>query len=220
MNKNQKTTIEKILNGKEKEILAEFLNHFLDRGFGSVSKSETDIYLFHLLQKYERENSLNLTNFEWSTFLKISERKIKNLRLEVGIRYDSDDDRDELNSWIKLLRLITEGYLEFKGKTEVILIIENPYLLRFLESKTKEMRLATGDYSFNPEKVTFKIKSIEKLLEKAAKEISIGKGETIAEDIFKLAKWKNYSKETFKDLKSLLSKAFPHFIKYLIFPTS
>lgn len=219
MNKYQETTIEKILKGKEKEILMVILNHFLDRGLGSVSKSETDIYLFYILQKYERENELSLSNFEWSTLLKISERKIKNLRLEVGIRYDSDDDQDEWKSWVSLLNLITDGYLEFSGTSKVILTIENPYLLRFLEGNLKKMRLASTDYSFNTERVTFSISSLEKLLQKAADEISIGKGSTKAEDIFKKAKWTNYRKEAQSQLFDIIKRAIPTVVKGIVFPT-
>lgn len=219
MNKKQRENIAKIIKGKEKEILDEFLDHFLDRGLGSVTKSETDIYLFHILQKYERKKGLVLSNFEWSTLLKISERKIKNLRLEVGIRYDSDDDQDDWKSWVSFLNLITDGYLEFSGTSKVILTIENPYLLRFLEGNLKKMRLASTDYSFNSERVTFSISSLEKLLQKAANEISIGKGSTKAEDIFKKAKWTNYGKDAKKQLFDIIKRSIPLVVKTVVFPT-
>ncbi len=219
MNKKQKETIEKIIRSKEKEFLDEFLDHFLDRGLGSVSKSETDIFLFHLLQKFEREKTLALSNFEWSTLLKISERKIKNLRLEVGIRYDSDDEKDEWNSWVSFLELITDGYLEFSGSAKVILTIENPYLLRFLEGNIKKMRLGSTDYSFNSERVSFSISTLEKLLKKAAHEISIGIGSTKAEEVFKKAKWKNYGKEAKIKLFDIIEKSIPTIAKSVVFPT-
>lgn len=219
MNKKQKETIAKIIKGKEKEILDEFLDHFLDRGLGSVTKSETDIYLFHLLQKYEKEKTVGLSNYEWSTLLKISERKIKTLRLEVGIRYDSDDEQDEWKSWVSFLNLITDGYLEFSGTSKVILTIENPYLLRFLEGNLKKMRLPSTDYSFNSERVTFSISSLEELLQKAADEISIGKGSTKAEDIFKKAKWTNYKKEARGQLFDIIKRAIPTVVKGIVFPT-
>lgn len=219
MNKKQKETIEKIIKSKEKEFLNEFLDHFLDRGLGSVSKSETDIFLFQLLQKFEKEKSLGLSNFEWSTLLKISERKIKTLRLEVGIRYNSDEEGDEWNSWVAFLKLITEGFLEFSGPSKVILIIEDPYLLRFLEARLKKMRLGSTDYSFNSERVTFPISSLEKLLQKAADEISTGKGSTKAEDIFRNAKWTNYGKEAKTQLFDIIKRSIPTIVKTVVFPT-
>lgn len=187
---------------------------------GSVNKSETDILIYYLLNKYQGENELNLTNFEWSSLLKISERKIKNLRLEVGIRYASDSEQDELHSWFSVLELIANGFLEFEGPGKVILTIENPYLLRFIEHKLKTFKLSATDYSFNSERIKLKVSSLEKLLSAAAEEIKIGKGNTMAEEKLKNAKWKNYGKEAMKQVFSILTRAIPVLMKEVKNPIS
>jgi len=219
MNQRQKNLIDKVTKGKEKEFLSEFLEHFLDKGLGSLNKSETDIFIFHLLDKFQNENGLSLSNYEWSSLLKISERKIKNLRLQVGIRYASDNEEDEFHLWLRLLELISEGYIEFDGKDKVIVTIENPYLLRFIEHQLKTLKLPTTDYGFNKERVKLKTTSLEKLLATAAEEIKLGKGNTKAEAKLKAIKWDLFKKEKKKQVFELLQRSLPSLMKNIVMPT-
>lgn len=212
MNNKQKLAIDKVVKGKENNILAEFLDYFLDKGLGSVSKYETDIFIFYLIDKYQKENGLKFTNFELSSLFKISERKIKNLKLEVGIRYASNDDDDELTSWLKLLELISDGFLEFESTDKVVLTIEDPYLLRFIEYKLKYLKQPSTDYSFNSERVKLKVSSLKILLQTAANEIKIGKGKSKAEKILKNAIWKNYGAEAKKYLFTIFTETIPGLI--------
>jgi len=217
MNVQQKKILTTITKGKEEKILQEVFAHFFDKGFGSITKVETDIFLYYLIDKYQKSSNLNLSNFEWSSFLKISERKLKNLQLETGIRYSSDEDNDEFNSWIRLLEFITEGTLEFETKDKVILTVENPYLLRFIQHKLKKLKLPTADYSFNSEKIKLKTSSLEKLLAAGAAETYIGEGKSIAEEKLKHAKWTNYKKDSLKTIQDMLVKAMPGFISKGLF---
>jgi hypothetical protein len=218
MNEKQKKTIAQVTKGKEAQFLQELMEHFLDRGLGSVSKSETDIFLFYLLDKYQKSQRLNLNNYEWSSLLKITERKIKNLRLEVGIRYTSDEDKDEGYNWLKVLELITEGYLEFEGAEKIILTIEDPYLKRFIEHHLKALKLPSADYTINPERVRLSVGSLEKLLAHGAELAGIGKGSSQAEEKLKKAKWAMYGKEGAKQLFGILSKALPGAMKEIKLP--
>ncbi|MDZ7742226.1 MAG: hypothetical protein U5Q03_10850 [Bacteroidota bacterium] len=220
MNINQRTIIEKVIKGKESDILNEMLDFFLDKGLGSVSKTEIDIYLFYILEKYQRSQKARLSNYEWSSLLKISERRIKNLRLESGIRYKADDDDDDFQSWIGVLELITEGYLEFEGNEKIILTIENPYLVRFIEHNLKKLKLSSTDYSFNSERVKLKISSLTKLLQHGEYEIGLSKNTSKAQEKLQKAKWKNYTKETAKKVFDILAKAVPKLAKGLIAPGS
>ena len=149
MNFKQKSIIEQIISDAESEFVFELLDFFLDKGLGSVSKYETDIFIFYLIEKYQKQKGKKLSNFELSSLLKVSERKIKNLKLEVGIRYSSNEEDDELSSWLKLLELISEGFLEFESAEKIILTIEDPYLLRFIEHNLKISKQQSTDYSFN-----------------------------------------------------------------------
>jgi len=55
MNFKQKSIIKQIINGAESEFLNEFLDFFLDKGLGSVSKYETDIFIFYIIEKYQKQ---------------------------------------------------------------------------------------------------------------------------------------------------------------------
>lgn len=219
MNKQQTDLIAKIIQGSEKEILSEFLDYFLDKGLGALTKNEMDVCMFYLLEKYQSNKGLKMSNYDWSSLLKISERKIKNLRLEVGIRYTADNDSNEVDLWLRFLDLISEGYLEFDGTDKVIITIENPYLLRFIEHKLKTLKLPTTDYSFNTERIKLRRTSLELLLEEGAIGIKLLKGTTKAEAKLKSASWKAYKGEVRKQVFDLLKRAMPTLMRNVVMPT-
>jgi hypothetical protein len=212
MNFKQKTIIEQIISNAESEFVFELLDFFLDKGLGSVSKYETDIFIFYLIEKYQKQKGKKLSNFELSSLLKISERKIKNLKLEVGIRYSSNEEDDELSSWLKLLELISEGFLEFESTEKIILTIEDPYLLRFIEHNLKISKQSSTDYSFNSERVKLKVTSLKILLKKAAVALKMTNGKSKAEQTLKSAIRKNYGEEAIKVLFSILKDTIPGLI--------
>lgn len=75
--------LQRIINEASENFGKEFLEHFLSGSFGSMSKSETEILVFHLLSKHFENSS----NYEISNLLKISETKVKNLTLNAHLRY-------------------------------------------------------------------------------------------------------------------------------------
>jgi hypothetical protein len=212
MNFKQKSIIEQIITDAESEFVFELLNFFLDKGLGSVSKYETDIFIFYIIEKYQKQKGKKLSNFELSSLLKISERKIKNLKLEVGIRYSSNEEDDELSSWLKLLELISEGFLEFESAEKIILTIEDPYLLRFIEHNLKISKQPSTDYSFNSERVKLKVSSLKILLKKAAEALNMINGKSKAEQTLKSAIRKNYGEDIRKGLFSILKDTIPSLI--------
>ena len=212
MNFKQKSIIEQIITDAESEFVFELLDFFLDKGLGSVSKYETDIFIFYIIEKYQKQKDKKLSNFELSSLLKISERKIKNLKLEVGIRYSSNEEDDELSSWLKLLELISEGFLEFESAEKIILTIEDPYLLRFIEHNLKISKQPSTNYSFNSERVKLKVSSLKILLKKAAEALNMINGKSKAEQTLKSAIRKNYGEDIRKGLFSILKDTIPSLI--------
>ena len=75
--------LQRIIDEASENFGKEFLEHYLSGSFGSMSKSETEILIFHLLSKHFEISS----NYEISNFLKISETKVKNLTLNAHLRY-------------------------------------------------------------------------------------------------------------------------------------
>ena len=209
MNDIQKEILEKITKNNEKVILNELLDFLIGNGLGSVTKREMDIYLFHLLDS--NNTTQVLSNYDWSCLLKINERKVKNLRIENGIRYYSNDNNDERKQWLKLLGLIKDYYIETDDLGNYVIIVEDPYLLRFLEHQIKLLKLASTDYSFNPERVKFKQSSLEVLLKSAAECFGID-GHSKAQDILSKMKWKKYGKKVGEELYDIFKKAFSKFL--------
>jgi hypothetical protein len=66
-----------------------FLKYYLANGFGAMPKKEIDILLFHLLSESEQIKGKN--NYEIANFLKITESRIKTLRLESALKYQPSD---------------------------------------------------------------------------------------------------------------------------------
>ena len=62
-------TIEEIIDKTSENFGKEFLKHYLSASFGEMSKSETEILIFHLLSS----DFKGLSNYEISNLLKISE---------------------------------------------------------------------------------------------------------------------------------------------------
>lgn len=162
---------------------------------------------FIFLKSIKVTRDLKMSNYDWSSLLKISERKIKNLRLEVGIRYTADNDSNEVDLWLRFLDLISEGYLEFDGTDKVIINIENPYLLRFIEHKLKTLKLPTTDYSFNTERIKLRRISLEASFRRRSYWDKIIERYYKAEAKLKSASWKAYKGEVRKQVFDLLKRA-------------
>ncbi len=68
----------KIPSLKKNIFLEKFIEEYLKRGFGSMSKRDIDVLLMHLL--IEHTNLSDENNFNLSIKLKLTETKVKNLK--------------------------------------------------------------------------------------------------------------------------------------------
>ncbi|VYT01291.1 PTS sugar transporter subunit IIBC [Campylobacter ureolyticus] len=121
-----------------------FLENYLAPSFGAMSKSEIDILVFHLL-----EDSFNqLSNYEISNLLKISETKVKNLRVNAYLRYNQNENQI-LKNIIERLSDSISAKVDIKNN-EVKFTLENPVEKRVMIAKIKELG-ENIDFSFNNE---------------------------------------------------------------------
>ena len=121
-----------------------FLENYLAPSFGAMTKSEIDILVFHLL-----EDSFNkLSNYEISNLLKISETKVKNLRVNSYLRYNQNE-KQILKNIIKRLSDSISTKVDIKNN-EVRFTLENPVEKRVMIAKIKELG-ENIDFSFNNE---------------------------------------------------------------------
>ncbi|GAB5501010.1 MAG: hypothetical protein PsegKO_33210 [Pseudohongiellaceae bacterium] len=135
------------MNQKEKQEFADkFIEVFLSQGFGSLPKSEIDLLVFHLLTKSAEYK--NKSNYEFSTLLRITESKVKSLRLNSALKYE-DINSKAILSKIVLRFTNSEQFAEFEGG-KVELSLENPIEKRELENFLK-VRGHHAEYALNTE---------------------------------------------------------------------
>jgi hypothetical protein len=222
LNKIQKTTLNNIIGEDNKDFLFELLEIIIGNGIGAVPKREIEVGMFYTLVKYSLQKGIKLSNYELSCLLKISETKVKNLKLEMGIRYSSNDE-DESNQWLSFIDFLTNGHIEVVGSDKLIITIDDPYVLRFINNKLKTYKLPSTDYSFNSERITFQSSALKTLLSNYQKEIEEDKTNTkIREVESKLIKikWLNFGKTVAKALFGILGDSIASEIsEKLDFPT-
>ena len=83
---------------KAKEVLTEFLDVYLDKGFGVMNKTEIETLLYHVLKKNEL---LSGKCFDDSFALQITEAKARKLIYESQIKYGERD----MNALLRHLRV-------------------------------------------------------------------------------------------------------------------
>jgi hypothetical protein len=136
-----------------------FLDSFLERGFGALSKREVDILVMHLLMQYS--DIAEKSNHQLSLEFLLSPTKIKNLRYEAQLRYQSK----QYNYKQEFLNLLHK--LKIKKENSSIWLmfnVEDALLKQFIEAKVKDKGSFT-DSSFNSEIVKIELSDFIDLLE-------------------------------------------------------
>lgn len=137
-----------------KNFASEFLEHYLQNGIGSMSKSDTDSLVMYLLDKYSHQNGValqGLSNQVASETLRAPLYKIKRLRYEAGLKYGG---RAEDEAQRRFLVGLSKAAMEINQKTgepaKITLIIEDVLAKNWIQGHIKENRLVF-DNSFNTE---------------------------------------------------------------------
>ncbi|MEZ9410239.1 hypothetical protein [Vibrio lentus] len=144
-------------NEKKVEFLDFFLDRYLERGFGTLSKSEIDMLMMHLLMEH---SSLKYKpNHEISLDLKLSETKVKNLIHKAKLQFiDNHDDYVKA----EFLALLHKSKLETE-KSKVIMVIEDAFVKQGIQARLKSLG-HFADNSFNAELVKISLNSFYELL--------------------------------------------------------
>ncbi len=123
--------------------ISDFIQKYLERGFGSMSKNDFEVWIFHcLLQDKYRDKS----DFEISCALKIPESKVKRLRYESELCYP---DTDEEGRRLQLKEAICQAtYREARG--QIAFAIDNKMLRSYLaECLRKDHRYYDSSFVSN-----------------------------------------------------------------------
>lgn len=181
---------------KQSAFVDEFLQEYLSRGFGSLSKREIDVLMMHLLMTYADLNSMG--NFNLSLALKLSETKIKNLRYEANLKYLKDTSADEIIETAFVGLLMTAELKSDKQTTWIMLSIEDSYLKHAIQAKIKS-RGSFTDSSFNSEIVKICTDDFAYLFDEVCKDEQ--EKDALANELAKLVK--DQEKVDFKKLVNL-----------------
>ncbi len=135
----------------------DFLDGFLARGFGSLTKSEIDVLCFHLFQKYA--NLVSRTGHEISLQLKLPEQKVTRLRYEAALRHEkySEDAYKE-----KLRALLQTAQFEVDSH-HMVFGVEDKFLRLEIQHRLSK-RGSFADSSFNAALVRVQIDRFVDLL--------------------------------------------------------
>ncbi|MBO5676897.1 MAG: hypothetical protein J6S02_01990 [Bacteroidaceae bacterium] len=112
-----------------------YLDAYLQRGFGSMTKKDFEVFIMHQLLQGKLKGK---SNYEISRELRISEARVKNLIYEVSLKYDTNEEaqRERLMSLLKTVHIYSEG-------SNFMFIVEDiatrKYLSSLLKTKGKGM---------------------------------------------------------------------------------
>lgn len=144
-------------NEKKIAFLDFFLERYLERGFGTLSKSEIDMLMMHLIM--ENSDLKYKPNHEISLDLKLSETKVKNLIHKAKLQFIDDHD-DYVKA--EFLALLHKSKLETE-KSKVIMVIEDTFVKQGIQARLKSLG-HFADNSFNAELVKISLNSFYELL--------------------------------------------------------
>lgn len=149
----------------------DFVERYLSHGFGSMTKSEIDILVFHLIS--EAEEIKDESNYRVANKLQITESKVKSLRLNSSLKYKPANHRAVLGNIVT--RIIDEMQKPEFESGQVTITLENPVDQREFEHAVK---LAHRNIEYGMNRELLKVKPIALLeivmanLENAEQEIT------------------------------------------------
>ena len=125
----------KLTNDQKKFFAEKFLERYLDNGFGSMSKRDVDVLIFHLISY--SEDIRGMSNYHVGNVLRISETRVKSLKMEASLKYAQPNHKDVIASIIQALieemkkPEFQDGYIEIG--------LEDPVQKRELEEAIKRI---------------------------------------------------------------------------------
>ena len=168
-----------------------FIKEYLKRGFGSMTKNDFEVWIFHQLLCGQLHGK---TNREISVALRIPDSKVKRLRYEADLKWGSPDDdssyHDALVAVVKKARLINE-------KKQIQFVIEDTALLKYLDSRMKHANVS-WDKSLNSENISIDFEQYETF----CKEVLTKEYQEATDFLKEKLKYENSIAKFFKDYGS------------------
>lgn len=146
-------------NDKKIEFIDKFLLEYVDKGFGVLSKRETELLVFHLLSDLAELDSKS--NYELALTLKVTPTKVKNYRFERRLRHSQLEDYQIKNAFIEGLR--KSNIKVNKSSKWILLSIEDSYIREAIKAKLKEIN-HFSDSSFNSEIISLDLDAFSNII--------------------------------------------------------
>lgn len=158
-----------LLNNEKKVAFADtFIKEFVDKGFGVLSKRETELLIFHLLSDLVELDSMS--NYELALKLKITPTKVKNYRFERRLRYSQLSD-EQIK--IEIIKGLQKSNIKVnKASKWILLSIEESYVREAIKSKLKQLNHFI-DSSFNSEIISLDLDAFIELISYYYKEVKL-----------------------------------------------
>lgn len=123
-----------MLNDEQNKAFGEkFVERFLAHGFGTMTKSEIDILVFHLIS--ESTEIKGESNYQVANKLRVTESKVKSLKLNSALRYNQANHKAVIAN---IVTRITEEMQKPEFESGIVTItVENPIEQRELEHAIK-----------------------------------------------------------------------------------
>ena len=137
--------------------IEEIIQAYLERGFGSMNKNDFEVWIFNEWRKLQDKD---LSDYQVSKALKISETKVKRLKYEADLKYSFDEEQ-LLNKFFKLAEKAN-----YKKDGDKLLFVINDKLLRQYINNILEESGRFMDSSFNSNIVSIYVDDFSFLLEK------------------------------------------------------
>ena len=133
-----------------------FIERYLERGFGSMTKNDFEVFIFSELLK---DKFVNSSNYQISCTLRIPESKVKRLRYEANLKYAVDIETRSRDAFLKAIDRVKFR----KDSKKVTFVIEDITARKYLENKLKE-KGSFADFSFNSELIVVTVLDLVNLI--------------------------------------------------------
>jgi hypothetical protein len=136
-----------------------FLLEYIERGFGIMSKRDTELLVFHLISELADLDSKS--NHELSLKLRVSPTKIKNYRFDRRLRYNQLTDVQIKQAFFEGLK---KSSIKINNSSKwIVLSIEDSFVREAIKAKLKDIN-HFSDTSFNSELVSFDVDAFSDII--------------------------------------------------------
>jgi hypothetical protein len=155
-----------------------FLRTWVDHGFGTLSKRDTELLLFTCLHEALGDEPAR-SNYDWARLLRITPARVRNLRRDAYIRFGKLLDASEGEALLRrcLSNVLTmQVDLSSAGRGAVQLVADDPLIELELEPRLKALG-GYYDYARNREILEIPLVAFLSLVDSL---LGVGKDETFS----------------------------------------